>query len=144
MITSENFILKGVVLYLALCLCLLIMSGCLTELKDKQVHVSASGWGGRTIPQAGLLEIGYIDGCVDTFPVKAGQGGLARTRQYSTYWSTNLTFESLVVVLPYVDSNVSIQQQHDAILSVLGVSIPNPVGPRREVITVTPAKAVTP
>jgi hypothetical protein len=41
-------------------------------------------------------------------------------------------------VFPSVDSTVSVREQHDAILSVMGVSIPNPVSPRREVITVEP------
>ena len=136
---QDDCTLAGAVAIIAAIVCLCCLCGCgTTELKDKQVHIVGAVYGGRSIPQAGLLELGYGDATVDTFPIKAGQGGGAVTRQYSSYWGTNLTFESVVFVFPYVDSQLTVSQQRDALVSVLGLSIPNPTSPRREVITVEP------
>ena len=117
---------------------LLMLTGCTTPplapfpATDHQiaheVSVQGSVWGGRAIAPAGLVEIGYGDLNVNTGEVLAGQGWAIRTRQYSSFWSTNMTYESLYIVFPCTDSKVTVSQQRDALLSVLGVSVPNPVG----------------
>ena len=119
-------------------LVLAICSGCSSLTQDRMVDATASGWGLRTIPTAGMVELGYINGGLDSCEVKAGQAVITRTKQYGSYFSTNLVYEKWFVVMPYVDATVSIQEQHDAILSVLGMSIANPMSNQSTAVKVMP------